>query len=285
MRRIGFMCWLLSLVLAGQSCESPPPAAQVRGTEHFLHLGHMKWEDGDGHLVDPRVEQLDFSAYDRLFLGGDLAPETTKDALTMARLDSLFDFASPTVHWAPGNHDYDEPERIPAATGRPFFYHFQHDAIAYLILDTQIDSCSYKGAQFDLIKSVTDTLKYSKYLVLVHHKLNWLLNSDELKPLVYKIPNAGPCKRDWCTIPNNFYPDIYPLLIDVRRRGIQPIVIGGDIGFLVKEFEYQTQDGIWFLATGMAYGDSTDKALVMTYETPAQELSWEFRLIDQLVEE
>ena len=56
-----------------------------------------------------------------------------------------------------------------------------------------------------------------------------------------------------CINPNNFYEDVYPLLVKVRHRGIEVICIGGDIGAKANEFEYITSDTIYFLASGISY--------------------------------
>jgi len=139
------------------------------------------------------------------------------------------------------------------------------------------------GEQLQLIQAVCDTIQYSKYLILLHHKLIWMYGNLDLESSINSIANGefGDCF--YCTNANNFYSDVYPLLLNVRERNIGIICIAGDIGNKVKQFEYITPDSIFFIASGIKAGDADNKVLIMENNLISGKLSWEFISLQSLL--
>ena len=123
------------ILITALSCTTAP-------THHYLHLGHTRTEVNP--YIDSVAARIDYRAYDMLWLGGDLALRSSANEGALTHLDSLFDLDSPTTLLTPGNHDYDQPELLRAATGRPLFYSQWQNGLVISTLDTQ-DSVSQLG--------------------------------------------------------------------------------------------------------------------------------------------
>ena len=151
------------------------------------------------------------------------------------------------------------------------------------MLDTQDSLSNIIGNQLQLIKNVTDTITNSHCFILLHHKLIWMYGNQVLESLADSIPNGGIGNCFYCINPNNFYDDIYPLLLQVKNRGINVICIAGDIGLKVKEFEYITPEGIYFLASGIYAGNSDNKILILEQNIKTKELTFYFKLVNEII--
>lgn len=275
------------LLLALTSCDpikmiddpvDPTPALQ--DSLQFLHVAHTRM-NSNGEFNEP-LTQVDFSKYDVLLLGGDLASNTSIDSRPMDSLDHVFDFASENTLWALGNHDYDDLDLVKEYTGRPPFYTYTKEKVTFLVLDTQDSMSNFVGEQLEMIKNVVDTLSYSTHLVLLHHKLIWMYGNAELESEISMVSNGQAGECFWCINPNNFYPDVYPLLLDVEEQGIEVLCIGGDLGFYSKTFQYETPEGIDFLGAGMNLGDEENPVLLLKYDFTTSQLDWMFQLLRDL---
>jgi hypothetical protein len=293
MKGTPFSLLLLALLtlFAGSACERevivPPRVDDVTpqivdpsiGT-YYLHLSHTRG------VVNPEmaafVRSIKFSDYSMLWLGGDLSWNTSVDDATMQHLDSIFQFRSPNTLWALGNHDYNNVQRIETFTGRPNYFTYSKNGITVLVLDTQDSYSSIVGAQKQLFDNVIDTLSASTHLVILHHKLIWMPQNPILEPLIPTTSNIGVANCFDCLNVNNFYTDIYPKLVAVKARGIEVICIGGDIGFNASEFDYETPEGIHFLASGISYGNPQNKALLFRHDLKHHTLTWSFRPLTKL---
>lgn len=270
---------LLSILLLS-SCKKDPVVPTQSTSKKILSLGHTR--TGEDFELDEEVAQIDFTQYELLLLGGDLSVASSKDEAVMDWLDKVFDLGNENTLWALGNHDYKNPELIPPFTNRPLFYAHSWKNITFLVLDTQENLSNITQPQLDLIDSVIDTLSETRYLVVLHHKLIWLQGNPEFQDQISEIANgqAGDC--GYCTNPNNFYEAVYPRLLEVRNKGIEVICLGGDIGFQVKSFEHQTNDGIWFLASGINAFEGDNLGLLFEYDEMMGTLKWNFRALSEL---
>lgn len=249
-------------------------------TVKYLHIGRTR-----GFVnpqVDPVAAGIDYSKYDMLWLGGDLAANSSMDMNTMSVLHGIFNLADPNTLWSLGNHDYDELSVIQQYTLRPTTYTTHKNGITFLVLDTQENYSNIEGSQLALFNSVMDTLSQSTHLVILHHKLIWMYDHPVLDPMINSVSNGEFGSCFFCLNPNNFYMDLYPRLVDAEQSGIEVICVGGDIGALTKTFEYQTEDGIDFLASGLLYQSEENKALVFTHYLDSDSLSWEYKLTSEL---
>lgn len=272
---------LLSLALFALSCAG----------EHFdkdkatyLHIAHTRSYSEAVDQLMPAVEALDYSRFDILMLGGDLVYESTGKRETLLHLDTVFDLSNPHTLWTLGNHDYhDHPEWIPEITGRPNAFAFQKYGITYLVLDSQEDNCNISGRQKKLLEETLEALKPgTTHLIVLHHKLLWMMDNGALQGRADAVTNGGTGGCFHCIPPNNFYAEVYPRLLKVQKKGIQVICIAGDIGVKVHEFEYQSPEGIYFLASGLKDGGADNRVLLFEHDIKNRKLSWKFEKLPNL---
>jgi len=244
----------------------------------YLHIAHTRSYDGAKDKLMPEVEQIDFDAYDLLMLGGDLVYESTRDSATLNYLDRTFQLSNEDVLWTLGNHDYHHhPEWISGFTKRPNFYSYQKNGIQYLVLDSQADLCNTTGQQKELLERSINSLETDiTHLIVLHHKLLWMMDDGPLQKRINEVSNGGAGNCFYCVPPNNFYSDVYPQLVEVQKRGVQVICIAGDIGAKVDEFEYETKEGIFFLASGLKDGSPSNKVLLFDHDIDTGKLDWQF---------
>jgi hypothetical protein len=231
---------------------------------------------GQNPYMDNIAYGLNYNDFNMLWLGGDLADQTTENTQSMDHLNQYFSFGNPSTLWALGNHDYLDTNIVTQYTGRNTFYAYHRDGITYLVLDTQRDDCSVVGDQKTLFDNVTDTISSSSHLVILHHKLIWLYDHPILNPDLEDISNGPLGSCHYCLEPNNFMSDLYPILTNVQQHGIQVICVGGDLGIKRNEFEYLDTSGMYFLASGINDGTDDDQVLVFTHDIEKRELKWNF---------
>jgi len=264
------------------SCQTkkllPPQSGLV--SKSYLHISHTRTNTNPTMLDE--VENIDFSKFDMLWLGGDLANLTSLDNESMEYTNSYFDFSSPNTLWALGNHDYTNLELIEEYTERPAFYAYHSDGITFIVLDTQDSLSNIVGQQLDLFNNVMDTLETSSHVVLLSHKLFWMYNNPDLQNQIDSVSNGkyGTCFH--CVNPNNFYEDIYPRLIAAKKGGIEVICIAGDVGNKSNGFSYQSDEGIIFLASGVSTLQEFNFALLFKHNIQERELTWEFKILSEL---
>ncbi len=281
MKRTLFILIPLLIVFLG-SCtrdETVEPSI-VPEIKNYIHISHTRTSSNP--FMDSLVERIDFSKFDMLWLGGDLAHLTSQDDYTMAHVDSVFDVGNINTLWSLGNHDYSDLNRIQNFTNRPPFYSYYKDGITFIVLDTQDSLSNIIGAQKDFFEGIVDTIQESSHLIILHHKLIWMYGNSYLEPQISSVSNGELGSCFYCINPNNFYTDIYPKLLEVKQKGIEVICIAGDIGFKVKEFKYITSDGIYFLASGISSGTIGNKALIFHHDITNKKLTWEYKLIRDL---
>ena len=275
--------WYLTIVLAfllSFSCQKPFDPALIEA--QYLHIAHTRVYGEAKDKVMQEVEDIDFSGFDALILGGDLAYESSKNIGTLQYLDSVFDLKNPETLWTLGNHDYQHPELISQLTQRSTFYSFHKNGITFLNFDSQADHCNTSGNQLALFEKVTDTLNDTRTLILMHHKLIWMLDGGEMQGKVNEVANGGLGGCFHCIEPNNFYESVYPKLRDIQKSGIQVVCLAGDIGVKVNEYEYINEDGVAFLASGLKDGASANQVLVFSHHPENGKLKWEFKPLHDL---
>ncbi len=246
----------------------------------YLHLSHTRI-DNNPAMVD-KVESADFSKYDMLWLGGDMAFTSSISESSMQHIDSILDVKNPNTLWSLGNHDYTNVVILEKFTKRPRYYTYHKNRITILVLDTQDSLSSIVGNQLDLVKSVCDTINESTHLIVLSHKLIWMLGNKSLESQIPFTSNGrvGDCFH--CLQSNNFYTTVYPILSNVAKRGTEVILIGGDIGMKTNQFEYKNKDGIHFLASGIDYTKSDNKVLIFYHNIKNNSLKWKFESINDL---
>jgi hypothetical protein len=280
MNKTHFLQLLLfwATLLTSSACERddvlPSDQPATDQISYYLHLSHTR-TPANPTVIAP-VNAIDFRSFEMLWLGGDLAWLSSENDATMSYLDSIFQFGSTNTLWSLGNHDYSDLARIESYTHRPNYYCHSRNGITVLVLDTQDSLSNILGAQKVFFDSVLDTLQQTTHLVILHHKLLWMPGNATLEPLIPSVSNGSLGNCYSCVNPNNFYADLYPRLLEVHAKGIEVICVGGDIGSHTTEFEYETPEGIHFLASGMSYTSTENKAILFRHDRVRQRLVWSF---------
>ena len=280
-------------------------------TKKYLFLSHIyQWGVVDNNRIDYRLKDFDFKKYDQIWLGGDLCARTSEKVATINYLDSIFDLSSKNTFWAIGNHDLVEGDvkRITDKTKRKSFFATFTNGIGVVVLNTsqfyhpnyqpKTEECGQLDGQIELLKNIADTITHASHLIVLHH--NTLL-SDEMTKNALKIGEIfnfyHPELLVSCQTPSTFEKVLYPIFQKIQQKGVQTILVGGDLGQRSKEFEYRSQEGIYFLGSGInnsASGyhlpeyvtdTSPDKLLIFHHNPSKKELSWEFVELSKLTEE
>lgn len=275
--------FILCMFLTVSAC-SPDQDKDVPVLSHnetFIHLSHT-YVPGTSNQLDSLVQRIPLSKYDLVLLGGDLCKNSSLDIATMYYIDSIFDITGPKTLWSIGNHDYDNLYNFAAVINKPRYYALYHNGITFLVLDTQDSLSNFIGNQLQLIKNVTDTINESSHLIVMTHKMIWMMDDGVLEPGIDSISNGPTGSCHWCVNENNFYLDVYPRLLQVKNRGIDIICVGGDIGLYRQQFAYTTPEDIQFIASGMCSGCAINYCLVFEYNVGNRELSWTYRLLSDL---
>ena len=299
MKRTQYFSLLIILLLFFSYCSPKDEELKI------IFIGHCyQWHKP--YTVDYRIEQIDFSRYDEIWLGGDLCSEIIKENNTLEYLDTIFNIKSPNTYWTLGNHDTrkDAHNWIEKYTEKKSFYARYNNGITRLVLNTcynnkQVDvlnnSCENMELQYNLIKTVTDTITNSSHLIVLIHGVTWD-NLEEKKMKKAKLRYKSNFRYDnylfKCDSNYTFKNKIYPLFVKVRERGVNVVFVSGDYGQKAKTFEYLTKDSIYFIGSGInnsilskpkgifKYSYITnydpDHILIFNYKTKTKKLSWEF---------
>ncbi len=279
-------------------------------SKKYLFLSHTyQWGVTDNNRIDYRFEGFNFNGFDQIWLGGDLCARTSEKFSTLTYLDSIFDLSSDKTHWALGNHDLvkGNVEYITNATERETYYSSFLDGIGIVVLNTtefyypgnspKEYECALLDGQLNMLQNIADTIKAASHLVVLHHLpllTNEMTNDSLDMGLVFNYYHP----EYWvsCQDPETFDKVFIPIFKKIQKKGVQVILIGGDLGQRYKEFEYRSKEGIYFLGSGInnsaipfnppAYVTNTnpDKLLVFEHNTRKKELSWKFVDMNKLIE-
>ncbi len=69
-------------------------------------------------------------------------------------------------------------------------------------------------------------------------------------------------------------------MVNIQNKGIQVICIAGDLSFKTKYFEYKTEDGIQYLASGMNMNEDKNDVIIFEHNIELNQLSWSRRLLN-----
>ena len=277
--------------------------------KQYLFIAHTyQWGVKDNNRIDYRLEDFDFGKYDQLWLGGDLTARTNEDVKTLYYLDSIFNLSAWTTHWALGNHDvkHGPLSQIESITRRKSYYVTSFNGINLVVLNTnefhfpnykpKPAECDLLEGQLQLLENLADTVEYSSHVMVLHHHalLTNSMTRDSLelqkKFNLYRDDLRVDCKGE-----QTFEGNIYPLLEKIQQKGIQVILVCGDLGQRSKSFEYQTSEGIWFLGSGInnsAIGTyipeyvtdtSADKVLIFEHDLERKVLEWKFVELEEVL--
>lgn len=258
-------------------------------------MGHTYQFYTPGNKLDERIEQMDLSVYDGIWLGGDVCSEATLEYATIEYVNDVVNLRHPNSHWALGNHDARNGSWnwIEEFTGRKTYYTSHYKGITYMVLNPNITpyDCEQLNDQYRILTKLCDTIKNSSHLIiLVHHGI-WQDVPGLPSPFTYAQSNlryySFTCNDKNATFIN----DIYPRLVEVQKRGVQVISILGDMGH--KKVEFVSDDGLIFMGTGLnrsKYQDPVqrenapkDWILEFKHVPKTRWLDWQFHDIDSII--
>lgn len=273
----------------------------------YIFLGHpYDWHQPN--RVDPRVERIDYAAYDEIWLGGDVCSRTAEESLTMLYLDTLFDFNR--VKWALGNHDldYGDPDNVIGQLPHPPFFTSWQDGFCLTVLNTNLfwpypgkppqRDCEQKRAQWQMARNVADTITEASHWVILHHHALFTalkIGADKDTLQDFNI-NPEPFFAS-CDASSNITTQWYDTFLKAQQKGVQVIFIGGDLGVRAKKSAYRTPKGIWLLGAGINNSVSSvytpdyvtnfdpDEVLILTYRAQARQLHWRFEKLNHLIDD
>jgi len=255
-------------------------------TLHYIFLGHIKHA---GNKVDPRVEGIDFAAFDRIWLGGDITIESSIDYKTLEYIDDLFDVSNPSNQWAFGNHDLRSfnDEWIRQITGRKTYNTHFENGITTIVLNLFIapDNCERLDDQFNMLKNVCDTIQQSSHLIILVHPGVWKDVPGLPNPNKYGHSNQISWIANCYDSSAKFIDVVYPMLLAVKNKGITVINVLGDSGYY-KGSSMISDDGIFFLSSGIDHTtediNGPDRVLIFDHITETSVLTWQFHNLDSL---
>jgi hypothetical protein len=235
-----------------------------KDTLKYIFLGHTYQFYTAGDKVDERFKNLDLSEYDGVWHGGDLCSESLMNYPTLIYIDSIFHLTAPNTHWALGNHDSRNPNWIwlEELTGKKTYYTSHYKGITYIVLNTGLTpyDCEQLDDQYRIIVNVCDTIQKSSHLILIMHHGIWEGVPGLPSPYTYAQSNLIHYNFNCYSEESTFANEIYPRLVEVKKRGIEVISILGDMG--AKKIDFTSTDGLHFLGTGLnrsKYQDPVDR--------------------------
>ena len=268
--------------------------SQSKDTLIYAFFGHTYQWGSNGLLVDERVEALDMSQFDRIWLGGDICSEASLNYSTLEYIDGIFDIGNVGNHWTLGNHDIRNGnfEWIENLTHRPRYYAHYQDGITVVVLDGNISplDCENLNKQYKMIKNVCDTINSGYLIFLVHHGI--YSNIPGISgPSTYghsMLKNwMANCDSDSATYLNT----IYPMLKDVENKGVNVMHIMGDVGANEKSYYGISNDGVEYFGSGINNSYNVlkeipivepDLILIFKHILSLNQLTWEFIELNDL---
>ena len=297
-----YIIFFLTFALLSSCKKEKPTPIDINVNKNkdftYIFLGHIYDAYGKGRKVDPRVECINFSNYDQIWLGGDLCTEVTAKYSTLEYLNALFNLGSKKTIWTLGNHDVrnGNHEWISEFTKRDLFYAQYTDNITVFNLSTSLlnplsPDSFLVNIQYDFFKQVCDTITTkSKAFIVLMHNVVWDSVSTDFDASVFANTNY----KHWKARLNPegyFYSSVYPLLCNVRNKGIKVFCISGDVGQKdIREFQYLSNEDIWFLGAGISNSlvitdrkDTLPPDKVLIFRNTTAGFSWQFEVLDTLI--
>ena len=271
---IGFAC-----VTFFFACNENTMRDLAEDPSSFIYVAHTRLDDNRG--IYPKIYDIDFSKYEMTLLGGDLAANSFSNAAIIQHLDSVFDYKSPRTLWSIGNHDKTSDARFLKTTLKRKYHAYEAHDVTFITLDSQDSLSSIVNEQKDFLIATLDSLETTTVLIMTH-KLIFMNGHPVMDADIEAVCNGrrGDCFH--CHNPNNFQSEIAPRLREVQARGVQVIVVGGDLGYKQSSYEYVDPSGIVYLGNGMWYPKDWNSALIFS-KRPKTPMSYSFVAIDSLI--
>lgn len=278
-----FKSWnfLIAIAFLGLlfGCNETSLGEAVETPSNFIYVAHTRLDDNRG--IYSKIYDIDFSQYEMTLLGGDLAANSFSNPEIIAHLDSVFDVKSERTLWSIGNHDNTSEARFLKTTLKPKFHSYKAHDVTFITLDSQDSLSSIVNDQKEFLMTALDSVTTSTVLIMTH-KLIFMNGHPVMDASIETVCNGrrGDCFH--CHNPNNFQAEIAPRLKELQERGVQVIVVGGDLGYKQSSFEYVDPSGIVYLGNGMWYPKDWNSALIFS-KLPQKPMTYSFVAIDSLI--
>ena len=249
-------------------------SCSVNKDKKYVFIGHAYQRDNQDK-IDWRIEELNTYNYDAILLGGDLLVETTKKKRYVNYLDSLFDLKSNKTLWSLGNHDCRNGnfKFINELSNKPSYYSTHFNGITFYVFNSNFGShqkagernCKEIEIQLNDLTNITDTIERSRYFIWMTHGACW----GELDTSLYTKSNYEQSDNFYykCNDKKSTYAKVlHPLLKQIQRKGIQVIVLSGDFGQKAKKYEWEDENGIVYLGSGISNSILDHKAALQKYK-------------------
>ncbi len=282
-----FLFFSLLLLAACKKDSKPIPNS-------ILFLGHIY----ESHTkIDKRIERLNLDKYEHIWLGGDVCANSDKEYSILEYINETLKVDAPQNYWTLGNHDvlfnhYDWIEKI---TGKKEFYTKYHKGMTVMVMNTVLKDpeCSRLEAQYEMFQQLCDTIQESSHLIVLSHYVIW--NHVKNMPNLWRRANANnPTWESRCQAKSRFEHVLYNRLVEVQKRGVQVVFISGDYGQKDKKFQFQCEEDIWFLASGLDRSNkhmpdslqetAKDFILLLDHSPENRTLTWNFLDLDSLLD-
>lgn len=266
----------------------------AQNTLKYLFLGHTY---RGPYLVDTRVENLDKSDFEYLWLGGDICSDTFLDYQSFGYLDTLLRISEPHHYWSLGNHDARNGniDWFTEFTGKKTYYADYFPNISAFVFDTNITpaDCENLDSQFHEFSNLCDTIQNSSHLLLFFHWGVWVDVPGIPQPSSYCHSNLRYWNANCDSVNTNFVQVVYPKLVEVQSRGVDVICIMGDMGASYKSVDFISNDSVRFLGCGLnnhlisdpdeRFKHQNDRVLVFSHVLEENYLSYQFLDLDSLL--
>ncbi|MFT5863182.1 MAG: hypothetical protein ACI828_001839 [Flavobacteriales bacterium] len=261
------------------ACNEKPLSDLAEDPSTFIYVAHTRLDDNRG--IYSKIYDIDFSQYEMTLLGGDLAANSFSNTAIIQHLDSVFDYTSPRTLWSIGNHDKTSDARFLKTTLKRKFHAYEAHDVTFITLDSQDSLSSIVNEQKDFLMATLDSVQTTSLLILTH-KLIFMNGHPIMDADIETVCNGrrGDCFH--CHNPNNFQSEIAPRLKELQARGVQVMVVGGDLGYKKSSFEYVDPSGIVYLGNGMWHPKDWNSVLVFS-KLPQKPMSYSFVAIDSLI--
>jgi hypothetical protein len=263
-------------------------------TLRYLFLAHTY---RGPYLVDTRIENLDKSDFEYIWLGGDICSDTFLDYQSFGYLDTLLRISEPHHYWSLGNHDArnGNVDWFTEFTGKKSYYADYFPNISAFVFDTNITpaDCENLNNQYQEFSNLCDTIQHSSQLLLFFHWGVWVDVPGLPPPSSYCHSILRYWNANCDSVNTNFGQVIYPKLVEVQNRGVDVICIMGDMGASYKSANFISNDSVRFLGCGLnnhlisdpneRFKNQNDRVLVFSHILEENKLSYQFLDLDSLL--
>ena len=231
--------------------------------ERWIFLSHT-YQWGNNEKLDERIEAKDLSGYEMVLIGGDVLGNTTQKESNLNYLKEQLNINHEKVLWAVGNHDTKSGNAhwIPKHTKRSLEYIYNHKHVIFQVFNANYvseqetglpKSCRLITDQINVLQSIADTIKQSSQFILLSHLAFW----GDLDTTLKYYSNYDQSNRNQfnCSKHDNghlgFRYTIWPILKEIKEKGVEVIVLAGDFGQKAKRYEWKDEVGIQYLGCGI----------------------------------